>query len=342
MLLPRPLMRIAVRRRVMRRASRPAGRCGPRAGRRRSRPIGKAVSPSAASSEVAARRVAHHQRHADAAVEHPKHLLRRDPALPGEPPEHRRHRPVGPQRRPEPVRQDPRQVARQSAAGDVRRRLEQTGAMQRQQRADIDPRRRQQRLAQDRMGVERRRVAPAQPRIRRPPDGPARIRWNAPPNSPAPAPRRPRRRRAAAAGRARRRPRRSRRGRSRLPAYIPGISAVSPPTRAQPACRQPSAMPPITSRAVRHRQPAGGVVVEEEQGLGALHHQVVDAHRDEVDADRVVPADLDGELQLGADAVGGGDQDRVGEAGGLQVEQRAEAADAADRAGPRWWPRRAA
>ena len=56
---------------------------------------------------------------------------------------------------------------------------------------------------------------------------------------------------------------------------------------------------------------AGGEIVEEEQRLGALHDEVVDAHRDEVDADRVVHAGLDGDLELGADAVGGRDQDRI-------------------------------
>ena len=34
-------------------------------------------------------------------------------------------------------------------------------------------------------------------------------------------------------------------------------------------------------------EPADGDVVEEEQRLGALAHEVVDAHGDEVDADRV-------------------------------------------------------
>ena len=38
-------------------------------------------------------------------------------------------------------------------------------------------------------------------------------------------------------------------------------------------------------------------------------------------------AGLDRDLDLGADAVGRGDQDRVLEAGGLEVEQPAEAAD---------------
>jgi hypothetical protein len=40
-----------------------------------------------------------------------------------------------------------------------------------------------------------------------------------------------------------------------------------------------------------------------------------------------VQTGLDGELELGADAVGGGDQDRILEAAGLQIEQTAEAAN---------------
>ena len=80
---------------------------------------------------------------------------------------------------------------------------------------------------------------------------------------------------------------------------------------------------------------AGGEIVEEEQRLGALHDDVVDAHGDEVDADRVVLAGIDGDLQLGADAVIGRDQHRIGEAGGLEVEQAAEAADLAVGARPR-------
>ena len=107
----------------------------------------------------------------------------------------------------------------------------------------------------------------------------------------------------------------TRRGRSPPPRTCPGISAVSPPISAQPACRQPSAMPATTARAVADVELAGGEIVQEEQRLGALHQQVVDAHGDEIDADGVVPAGLDGDLELGADAVVGGDQDRVLEAG---------------------------
>ena len=78
---------------------------------------------------------------------------------------------------------------------------------------------------------------------------------------------------------------------------------------------------------------AGGVVVEEEQRLGALHDDVVGAHRDQVDADRVVAAGLDRQAQLGADAVGAGDQHRLAVAVQRNLEQRAESAEAAEHFG---------
>ena len=115
---------------------------------------------------------------------------------------------------------------------------------------------------------------------------------------------------------------------------MPGISAVSPPIRAQPAWRQPSAMPAMMRRADLDLELAGGEIIEEKQRLGALDHDVVDAHRDEVDAHRVVQAGVDGHLELGADAVGAGHQDGVAETRGLEVEQAAEAAEAADHAAP--------
>ena len=83
-----------------------------------------------------------------------------------------------------------------------------------------------------------------------------------------------------------------------------------------------------------HVELAAGEIVEEEQRLGALDDEVVDAHGDEIDADRGVPAGVDGDLELGADAVVGGDQDRIAEAGALEVEQAAEAAEIGVRAGP--------
>jgi hypothetical protein len=66
-----------------------------------------------------------------------------------------------------------------------------------------------------------------------------------------------------------------------------------------------------------------------------LDDKVVDAHGDEVDADRVVPCGLDRQFQLGADTVGGADEDRVVIAGCAQVEEPAEAAEAAERTAAR-------
>ena len=80
---------------------------------------------------------------------------------------------------------------------------------------------------------------------------------------------------------------------------------------------------------------AAGEIVEKEQRLGALHHKIVDRHGDEIDADRVVAAGLDGDLDLGADPVGRGDQDRIVKARGLEVEQAAESADLGTGAGAR-------
>ena len=85
---------------------------------------------------------------------------------------------------------------------------------------------------------------------------------------------------------------------------------------------------------LRH-EPRGGVVVEEEQRLGALDDEIVDAHGDQVDAGDTMPPALRQKLELGADAVGRGDQDRVAKAGLLQIEQAAEAADLGAGARPR-------
>ena len=79
---------------------------------------------------------------------------------------------------------------------------------------------------------------------------------------------------------------------------------------------------------------ADGDVVEEEERLGALAHQVVDAHGHEVDADRVEAAGRLGDERLGADPVGGGDEHRVAVAVPREREQAAEPADVADDLGP--------
>jgi len=64
-------------------------------------------------------------------------------------------------------------------------------------------------------------------------------------------------------------------------------------------------------------EPPGREVVEEEERLGALGEHVVDAHRHQIHAHRVELAGRDGELELGANPVRAGDENRVVEAGGL-------------------------
>ena len=79
---------------------------------------------------------------------------------------------------------------------------------------------------------------------------------------------------------------------------------------------------------------SGRVIIEEEQRLGALDDEVVGAHRDEIDADAVVTAGVDRQLELGPDAVIGGDQQGIGVARRLEVEEAAESAELGVGAGP--------
>ncbi len=71
-------------------------------------------------------------------------------------------------------------------------------------------------------------------------------------------------------------------------------------------------------------------VVEEEQGLGALTHEVVDAHGDEIDPDGVETTGRTSDHGLGSHAVGGGHQNRLPVAGGIEPEQTAEPSDVTD------------
>src|SRR5690606_22401871 len=77
---------------------------------------------------------------------------------------------------------------------------------------------------------------------------------------------------------------------------------------------------------------AGGEVIEEEQGLCTLNHQIVHAHRHEVDADGVVAVCVNGEFDLGADAIGRGNQQRIVIARSLGIEESAESPKVAVRA----------
>ena len=78
-----------------------------------------------------------------------------------------------------------------------------------------------------------------------------------------------------------------------------------------------------------------GVVIQEKQGLGALHDHVVGAHGDQIDAHAVRGAlSVDGQAQFGADAIGSRYQHRFAVAIQRHLDQSAEAADAAQHLGP--------
>ena len=76
-----------------------------------------------------------------------------------------------------------------------------------------------------------------------------------------------------------------------------------------------------------HVELAAGEIIEEEEGLGAEHEAVVHAHGHEVDAHGVVLIELEGELELGAHAVGAGDEHRRLHSRDVGTEEAAEAAD---------------
>ena len=105
----------------------------------------------------------------------------------------------------------------------------------------------------------------------------------------------------------------------------------------QRAAGEPAALGNTGDDALGHAvvELAGGEVVQEEQRLGALDDQVVDAHGDQILADAVMTVVIDGEFYLGADAVVGGDQQRIPVARGARVEEAAEAAELGIRAWPR-------
>ncbi|MEI9931949.1 MAG: hypothetical protein WDM89_15780 [Rhizomicrobium sp.] len=77
----------------------------------------------------------------------------------------------------------------------------------------------------------------------------------------------------------------------------------------------------------------GRVIVEEEERFRALHHDVIHAHRDKILADAMKQPRFDGDLELGADAVGRSNDNGILEACGLQIEQAAEAAEICVRTG---------
>lgn len=70
---------------------------------------------------------------------------------------------------------------------------------------------------------------------------------------------------------------------------------------------------------------AASKVVEEKERFRALNQNVIHAHRDEVDANRVVAPELESQFQFGSHTVGAGNEDRLAVTAG-QLEQRTEAA----------------
>ena len=97
--------------------------------------------------------------------------------------------------------------------------------------------------------------------------------------------------------------RRSRRGRTRRRVHAGQLGGLAADQRAA-ACSQPSAMPLTTSRGELRRRACRWRSSRGRRAARRPHEDVVHAHRHEVDADRVVAAQREGELELGADAVG--------------------------------------
>ena len=82
-------------------------------------------------------------------------------------------------------------------------------------------------------------------------------------------------------------------------------------------------------RGLRGLQTPDAEVVQEEERIGTLNSDVVDAMVDEVLAHGVVAVQRDRDLELGADAIGGGHQHWIGPSVGVEPEEAAEAANPA-------------
>ena len=74
-------------------------------------------------------------------------------------------------------------------------------------------------------------------------------------------------------------------------------------------------------------QKAGCKIVEKKERFSALYNQIVDTHGNQINSDCVVNAGVDGNFQLGADAIIGSHQQRVAIAGRRQVKNAAKTAD---------------
>ena len=294
-------------------------------------PSAMTLSPSAASAE--------HQRlgplalddqhHADAAIEGAQHLHLGDGAEEGEPGEDRRNPDAGKvDAGGEPLGQDPRDVVDEAAAGDVRHRLDPTGGAERlEERLDVDAGGHEKRAPEAGRGAEGRREVERHLRVveelsdereavrMEPRRGEAEndvARFEIAP-----------RQELAPLGGADREAGEVEVAPLIEPRHLGGLAAD------ERGAGDPAALGDAGDDldGVSRLELAGGEIVEEEQRLGALDDEIVDAHGDQIDADRVENAGVDGDLQLGADPVGGRDQDRVRITRRLEVEEPAESAD---------------
>src|SRR5271165_6571041 len=70
----------------------------------------------------------------------------------------------------------------------------------------------------------------------------------------------------------------------------------------------------------------GSEVIQEKERLSALDDDIVYAHRNKIDSNRIVYAAFDRDLDLGADAIVGCDENRVGKTSGPEIEEAPESA----------------
>src|SRR3990170_4869804 len=267
--------------------------------------------------------------HADAAVEGAQQFEFGDAPLLRQPLEDRQHRQPGEiDADAEVLWQHARNIVGETAAGDVSKTLDRTGLANRAQtRSHIEPRRRQQRAAQRHDRRKRRRRFESEPgHFDNLADQGKPVGVN---------PRRgeadhrvtggdvgPRQQRAAFGGA-------DRKSGEIIIAVLVEAGHLRGFATDQRATGFPATLGNARDDAGRGFgiELAAGEIIQKEQRLRTLDHEVVDRHRHQIDADAAVQAGLDGDLDLGANAVGRGDQNRVLEPGRLEVEQTAESAD---------------
>jgi len=99
-------------------------------------------------------------------------------------------------------------------------------------------------------------------------------------------------------------------------------------------------LPAPLSNATDHRltdtdiQFSDRVIIEKEEWFRALHDDIIDAHRDKVDADRIEAAEFDCEFEFSADTIRAGNENGSPVFFKVQFEQSAEPADVAQNALP--------